>query len=91
MRISVLPLMFGFILLGALSHEAVARINGTGSASSAPATVPAPAQPANLPKQLRTAVGGDDADQPRDAGMAPLPAYVAEPGDDGCATCAWSI
>ena len=84
MRIQVLPLFLGFSLLGALSHEAVNRINGLPPASTA-AVAPAPQHQASAPRQLRAL----DLNGSGDGAIAPLPAFVVEP--DRESTRAWAI
>jgi hypothetical protein len=89
--------MFGFVLLGALSHSVVLQINGAGAAARAPL----PAQKANMPKQLRTSGSDLNAVLPRPAGISPLPVFNSEEDRDVCATaasvhggqyiCTWAI
>jgi len=102
MRIHVLPLLLGFVLLGALSHEGVDRIKGLGASAAAPA----PVQQADALRQLRAlSDGAGAADMGMDAahagGIAPLPAFVPEQDDESCASgavvrggsqiCVWAI
>jgi len=61
MHKSVLPLLFGFILLGALGHDAAQRVRG----QDADAPAPAPARQANMPKQLRALDDAGALDAPR--------------------------
>lgn len=95
MRIHILPILLGFTLLGAVSHEAVNRLNHPGAT---PQVQAAPAPEAAMPKQLRAF---DPQTRP-DAGIAPLSAFVVEHRNRGCASatpqlqgeqqaCAWAI
>ncbi|WP_157572609.1 hypothetical protein [Nevskia soli] len=98
MRIHTLPILLGFTLLGAVSHEAANRLNHPGAAAAMPRVQAAPAPEAAMPKQLRAF---DPQTRP-DAGIAPLSAFVVEHRNRGCASatpqlqgeqqaCAWAI
>jgi hypothetical protein len=79
-RYGLVPFLFGFLLLGAMSHAPRQRQRAPQLAAPAPA-VPAP--------HLQRALAGSPG-----AAIAPLPAYVPEPDDAGCAgirVCAWAI
>jgi hypothetical protein len=82
LKYGFIPFLFGFLLLGAMSHQPGHRDHGARTA--APATPPAQA-----PRLTRAAL----AQQPDAATIAPLPVYVPEPDDSGCSgirVCHWS-
>lgn len=102
MRIHMVPILLGFTLLGAVSHEAANRINHPGAAVATPQVQAAPAPELRMPKQLRAFDPETRLDTPRDAAIAPLPAFVVEHRNRGCASatpllqgeqqaCAWAI
>ncbi|MDB5976834.1 MAG: hypothetical protein JWR07_3594 [Nevskia sp.] len=102
MRIHILPILLGFTLLGAISHEAANRLNHPGVAAATPRVQTAPAPELRMPKQLRALDPETRLDRRRDAGFAPLPAFVIEHRNRGCASvtpllqgeqqaCAWAI
>jgi hypothetical protein len=102
MRIHILPILLGFTLLGAVSHEATNRLSHAGAAVATPQMQAAPAPEARMPKQLRALDPETRLDKQRDAGFAPLPAFVIEHRNRGCASaaplsqgeqqaCAWAI
>ena len=73
MKSSVLPLLFGFILLGSSGHLTARHgqdAHGGGAAA-------APQQRVSTPRLLRTA---DEVAAPPQ-GIEPLPVYVIEPDD----------
>ena len=102
MRIHILPILLGFTLLGAVSHEAANRIKHPGTAAAMPQVQVAPAPELRMPKQLRALDPETRLDPRRDASIAPLPAFVVEHRSHGCASatpllqgeqqaCAWAI
>lgn len=101
MRIHILPILLGFTLLGAVSHEAANRLNHPGAVAATPQVQAAPAPELRMPKQLR-ALDPQTRLDPRGAAVAPLPAFVVEHHNRGCASatpqlqgeqqaCAWAI
>ena len=83
MHKNVLPLLLGFILLGALGHGAAQRVRGQG------ADAPAPARQANPPKQLRATDNAGALDAPRAGAIATLPVFI--PGQDDRRIGVWAI
>ena len=77
MHKNVLPLLFGFILLGALGHGAAQRVRG----QDADAPAPAPARQANMPKQLRALDDAGALDAPRTGAIATLPVFIPDQDD----------
>jgi len=75
MRSNVLPLLLGFILLGALGHSAAQRVRGQDAAA------PAPARQASMPKQLRALADVGAMDATRAGAIAPLPVFVPDQED----------
>ncbi len=80
MKRSIVPLLFGFLLLGGAGH---ATTQHNGHARGGPTAAPAP--PALMPHQLRTLADGLRAES-----LEPLPVYVPD-ADLSCETrCIWS-
>src|SRR5882762_8213522 len=101
MHKNVLPLLLGFILLGALGHATAPRNGAAGAAAPAQA----PLRQANTPKQQRALADAGTMDAGRTGGIAPPPAFIPEQEVTGegaaCATtasvhggqhvCVWAI
>ena len=105
MHKNVLPLLLGFILLGALGRATAPRNGAAGAAAPAQA----PLRQANTPKQQSALAGARTMDAGRMDGIAPLPAFIPEqevtgevtgkgaacataaPVQDGQHVCVWAI
>lgn len=80
MKRSIVPLLFGFLLLGGAGHATPPHNSHAKGGATA-----APAQPAVMPHQLRTLADGTGGDS-----LEPLPVYVPD-ADLSCETrCMWS-
>ena len=75
MHKNVLPLLFGFILFGAMGHGAAQRVRGQG------ADAPAPARQADPPKLLRALDDAGALDAPRAGAIATVPVFIPDQDD----------
>ncbi len=77
----IVPLLFGFLLLGGASHTTAVQVHAKNAQTTAPAQRSAP-----MPQQLRTLADGAAAME----GIEPLPVYVPEAGQSRESGCSWS-
>ncbi|HWY25693.1 MAG TPA: hypothetical protein VNX47_12280 [Nevskia sp.] len=77
----IVPLLFGFLLLGGASHATPTHRHANNAPTATPAQQPAP-----MPRQLRTRAEGAAAA----SRIEPLPVYVPESGESCDSGCSWS-